>query len=138
MYCRIRLSQTNYKEIPYKLLDHTFYDQILGIYATYTKYKQYTSVMPLFIEELSADNTDIIGYYDQSDELQAFSLIYKYPSKQSCINDQFAWTYHDLKEKLGYRSIRSECARYKRLGYKYMYLGEVAEYKKQLQGFELI
>jgi arginyl-tRNA--protein-N-Asp/Glu arginylyltransferase len=52
--------------------------------------------------------------------------------------DQFAWDYENPKLKLGYKSIRSECARYKRLGYQYYYLGEVCDYKQQLQGFELV
>ena len=138
MYCRINLALTNYKEIPYTLLDESAFDSVVRIYKQYTQLKGFDSVLPLFYEEISSPITEVLGYYDDSHALQAFSLVYKYPSQKSCLADQFAWTYHDPKAKLGYRSIRSECARYKRLGFEYLYLGETALYKQQLKGFELI
>lgn len=136
MFCRICLSQTNYKEINYKLLSAENFPVIELIYNQYCEYKKFESLVPLFIEEFENPMTDIIGYYD-NDNLVAFSLIYLYPSKKSCMAEQFAWNYHNKKLKLGYRSIRSECARYKRLGYDYLYLGEVTDYKSELQGFEI-
>ena len=138
MYCRIKLSQTNYKEIPYKVLDNSFFDEVVSVYKSYAQVKGFDSVLPLFFEEIASPITDVLGYFDNNHTLQAFSLIYKYPSQQSCLADQFAWTYHNPKTKLGYKSIRSECARYKRLGFDYLYLGETAAYKQELQGFELI
>ncbi len=138
MYCRIKLSQTNYKEIPYKVLDDSWFEQILVIYKVYTDVKGFDSIWPIFLEELTSPMTDLLGYFDSTDTLQAFSLIYKYPSQSACLADLFSWTYHDPRTRLGYKSIRSECARYKQLGYDYLYLGETAPYKQQLQGFELI
>lgn len=138
MYCRINLAQTNYKEIPYTLLDESAFDSVVRIYKSYAQLKGFESVLPLFYEEISSPITEVLGYYDRNNTLQAFSLIYRFLSQKSCVAEQFAWTYHDPKTKLGYRSIRSECARYKRLGFKYLYLGETAPYKEQLKGFELI
>lgn len=136
MFCRICLSRTDYKEIDYKLLSAEDFPIIESIYNQYCEYKNFKSLVPLFIEEFENPMTDIIGYYDNHN-LVAFSLIYLYPSKKSCMAEQFAWNYHNKKLKLGYRSIRSECARYKRLGYDYLYLGEVTDYKSELQGFEI-
>ena len=138
MYCRIVLQKTNYREIPYRVLDHTWYDRIVDIHKRYAEVKGLTDIFPLFFEEINAPHSEILGYFDHNDHLQAFSLIYKYPSVNCCLADQFAWTYEEPKLKLGYKSLRSECARYKRLGFDYLYLGEVAHYKAQLQGFEVI
>lgn len=138
MYCRICLSETNYKEIPYKILDHTWFEQIVDIYVEYVKIKKFDSVLPLFYEEICYSNTEVLGYFDKKNNLEAFSLIYKYDSQKSCLADQFAWTYKNSKAKLGYKSIRSECARYKRLGFDYLYLGESSSYKEELKGFQLI
>lgn len=137
--CRINLSKTNYKEIPYKLLCSNSYKQAVDIYHQYCDYRQFHPhhYHPLWIEDFESAHIDIIGYYDQ-DRLVAFSIVYLYPSEKSCMADQFAWNYETPSLKLGYKSIRSECARYKRLGYQYYYLGEICEYKQQLQGFELV
>lgn len=138
MYCRVCLADTNYREIPYALLTSDWYREIQLIYKQYATVKQLNSVLPIFLEELEAANTEIIGYFDSNNNLEAFSLIYLYPSQNSCMADQFAWNYKDPAKKLGYRSIRSECARYKRLGFQYLYLGESAPYKQELQGFEFV
>jgi len=136
MFCRICLAETNYTEIDYKVLSAREFPQLESIYNAYCEYKQFESQVPLFVEEFENPLTETIGYYDK-ETLVAFSLIYLYPSKKSCMAEQFAWNYENKKLKLGYRSIRSECARYKRLGYEYLYLGEIAGYKKELQGFEV-
>lgn len=135
MYCRICLAKTSYKEIKYKILTEDYFSQIESIYYWYCEYKNFTNIVPIFIEEIKNPMTDVLGYFD-SNKLVAFSLIYLYPSRKSCVAEQFAWNYANEKLKLGYKSIRSECARYKRLGYHYLYLGEQAEYKKELQGFQ--
>ena len=54
------------------------------------------------------------------------------------IADQFAWDYADPSLKLGYKSIRNECAYYKSLGYRYFILGDEDKYKQELKGFEII
>ena len=38
--------------------------------------------------------------------------------------------------ELGRRSLEHECAYYKQLGYEYLYLGQVAEYKTHFDGYE--
>lgn len=136
MYCRINLSKTNYKELDsYKILDNTNYSEIFLIYKTYCAYKNFDSVTPLFIEDLTINET--IGYYNDS-KLVAFSLITLYKSKNSVSAIQFAWDYAHPSLRLGINSLKSECARYKRLGYSYLYLGEAHEYKKQIDGFEYV
>lgn len=136
MYCRINLNNTNYKEIDHKVLDASYFDQIIDIYKSYIDYKGFTTAMPIFIEDVQQTNTEILGYYDK-DELVAFSIILVYPSKKSVTADQFAWNYKNPNLKLGYKSLRSECARYKRLGFKYFYLGDYYQYKSELCGFEM-
>lgn len=137
--CRIDLSKVNYKEIPCEILGPAHYPQALGIYQEYCAYCQFDQhhYHPLWIEDFQSNLIEVLGYYD-NEQLVAFSITYLYPSSKSCMADQFAWNYKNPKLKLGYRSIRSECARYKRLGYDYFYLGEISSYKSQLQGFELV
>ena len=135
MYCRVDLDKTNYKEIDYKLLDESYFDKISNIYKKYIDYKKFSSAIPIFIEDLQQTNTEILGYFDK-EELIAFSIVLVYPSRRMVYADQFAWGYENPKLKLGYESLRSECARYKRLGFKYFYLGEYNEYKNELKGFE--
>lgn len=137
MYCRINLDKTNYTEIEHEVLNESHFDEIVEVYKKYCKYKEFDSVMPLFIEDLQQTNTELLGYRNDAGKLIAFSLILVYPSQQSVSADQFAWDWEEPKLKLGYRSIRSECARYKRLGFKYFYLGDYYDYKAELKGFEI-
>lgn len=138
-YCRIDLSCTNYKEIHHRKLTTNDYNRSLEIYHEYCIHKNFDPFHyhPLWIDQFNDDSVDVLGYYDQ-DELVAFSMIYLFPTSLCCYADQFAWDYKNPKLRLGYKSIRSECARYKRMGYQYYYLGEVTNYKQQLQGFELV
>ena len=93
---------------------------------------------PVFEEEWGHSlKADVLGYYDKN-KLVAWSLIYKFPSKQTIIADQFAWDYHDANLKLGYKSIRSECSYYKSIGYRYFILGDDDKYKQELEGYEII
>ena len=91
----------------------------------------------MFYEDVVSPYTEILGYYHNT-KLVAFSLIYLYTSSRSVLAEQFAWDYCMPELKLGYRSLKSECARYKRLGYEYMYIGEYAPYKQQIDGFEIV
>ena len=137
MYCRVDLSLSNYTELNnYKLLSVDNYQQVVRVYEQYCVHKQFVGVRPILPEDLTQHNTDVLGYYDQ-DQLVAFSFILKYPSQNSVIADQFAWDYANPTLKLGYSSLRSECARYKRLGYDYFYLGDFYGYKAELTGFEI-
>ena len=106
------------------------------IYQTYCRYKKFPSVMPIFDSEYTDSKIDVIGYFDQT-VLVAFSLIKKY-DHDNIEAVQFAWTYHDPKLRLGIRSLEHECALYKKLGFKYLYLGEANEYKKRIDGFEIL
>lgn len=137
MYCRIDLSKIKYKELDNcRLLSIDNYADIVKVYEKYCRHKKFKGVRPIFSEDLTNPNTHVLGYYD-NEELVAFSIIMVYPSQNSVIADQFAWDYENLKLKLGYKSLRSECARYKRLGYDYFYLGDFYGYKAELTGFEL-
>jgi len=136
MEYRIDLSKTNYKELDYVLLDYKNFPLLERIYNVYAEYKNFQSNFPLFPEEILNPYTEILGYYDTDRNISAFSLIYLYPSRHSARAEQFAWTYSNPRDKLGYKSLRSECARYKRLGYRYLYVGEWSKYKAELQGFE--
>lgn len=138
IYCRIDLSKTNYVELDnYKILDASYYDQILSLYKDYCKYKGFESVVPIFYEEVISSYSEVIGYYDNN-KLIAFSLINLYPHHESACAEQFAWNYEQPKLRLGYRSLENECARYKRLGYKYLYIGEYNDYKTKFDGFEIV
>jgi len=99
-------------------------------------YKQFKSVTPIFVEEYLDEKNDVIGYYDQ-EKLVAFSLIRRYNSK-NIEAVQFAWDYANPKLHLGISSLRSECALYKQLGFDYLYLGEANDYKKKINGFEIL
>jgi arginyl-tRNA--protein-N-Asp/Glu arginylyltransferase len=93
--------------------------------------------MPIFIEEIASENTEVLGYY-HNNKLVAFSMNYMYTTSNVVVAEQFAWDYQTPKLRLGIRSIQNECARYKRMGYQYLYLGEYATYKEQFQGFEIV
>ena len=140
MICRINLNKTKYKEIKFKLLNLQDFPKCEEIYKQYIEHNDIENPHPVFEEEWNTEakyNADVIGYYD-NDNLVAWSLTYKFPSKQTVIADQFAWNYANPKLKLGYKSIRSECAYYKSQGFKYFILGDPDKYKEELQGYEII
>ena len=92
--------------------------------------------MPIFDSQYTDPNTDIIGYYTNN-KLVAFSLIRKYDEfNAECV--QFAWDYEQPEIRLGIETMKHECALYKSLGYKYLYLGSADEYKKEIDGFEIL
>jgi hypothetical protein len=92
--------------------------------------------MPIFDREYQDPGNDVIGYFDQG-ELVAFSIVRKY-GHDNAEAVQFAWTYHKPKQRLGIESLKHECALYKKLGYKYLYLGGADEYKSKIAGFEIL
>ena len=92
--------------------------------------------MPIFDREYQDPGNDIVEYFDQG-RLVAFSIIRKYDS-DNVEAIQFAWTYHDPKQRLGIESLKHECALYKHLGYKYLYLGGADKYKKEIDVFEIL
>ena len=92
--------------------------------------------MPLFDNQFHDPLTDIVGYY-HCNELVAFSLIKKY-DQYNAEARQFAWNYADPELRLGIESLKNECAVYKARGFKYLYLGTADDYKKQIDGFEIL
>ena len=137
LYARIKLEDTNYAELDNsRLITSPDSDELEEIYNAYCVYKDFSSVEPIFPEEYYDIRNDVIGYYNE-DTLVAFSLMRRYNNK-NVEAVQFAWNYRNPKLKLGIISLRSECALYKRLGFDYLYLGEANEYKKKINGFEIL
>lgn len=137
MYARIDLRKTDYQPMlgGWSYLQNPDPLQLHGLYLTYCRYKKFPSYMPIFDSEYSDPNNDVIGYYDDCDQLIAFSLIRRYDKRNAeCI--QFAWNYEDPDLRLGINSLKHECAVYRDRGFHYLYLGHSDEYKKEMQGFE--
>lgn len=137
-FARIDLNKTNYGILPNCRLI-TEPDTLLldTIFRKYCRYKKFDSVMPLFEYQYKDINSDIYGYYNDENNLIAFTLIRKL-DKINVENCQFAWDYEKPELRLGIESLKNECAIYKKYGYRYMYLGYADEYKKQLDGFEIL
>lgn len=92
--------------------------------------------MPLFDSIIFDQHTDIFGYCI-NESIVAFSIVKRYDA-DNAESLQFAWDYQDPDARLGIKSIEHECAFYKELGYKYLYLGKVNDYKTQFDGYEQI
>lgn len=139
LYARIDLSKTNYQMISTaRFIDRVDIPQLNGIYATYCRYKKFASVMPIFDNEYLDPFNDVIGYHDPDDDrLIAFSLIRRYDGR-NVEAIQFAWDYEKPDLELGIRSLKHECAYYRREGYRYLYLGGAEEYKRTIDGFEIL
>ena len=138
IYARIDLTLTNYNTSTFKwqYIRSPDIDQLDTIYQQYCSYKKFKSVMPIFASEYTDPKNDIIGYFD-NDMLVAFSLLRRYDTK-NVEAVQFAWTYTNPKLRLGIESLKQECAIYKTLGFKFLYLGEADEYKSKIDGFEIL
>jgi arginyl-tRNA--protein-N-Asp/Glu arginylyltransferase len=137
LYCRIDLSKTNYTQLASaELITDPNIIELNEIFKQYCDYKQFTSVEPMWDSEFTWSQNDVIGYYDQN-KLVAWSVVTKY-SKHDIYSIQFAWDYINPRLSLGINSIKSECAYYKSLGYRYYYLGEAHKYKYNIDGFELL
>ena len=137
---RIDLSRTNYSEtVDWEYITSREPDVLAkldDIYRTYCIYKHFASVMPMFHSRYNDPMADIIGYYDNK-KLVAFSLIRRFdPHNAQC--DQFAWTYHRPKLRLGIETMKTECAIYKARGFKYLYLEQAHLYKQDMDGFEIL
>lgn len=132
--CRIDLSKTAYQEeLEYKLLDSFHFSTINSIYEKYCSYKKFKEHIPLLYKDL--ESSELLGYYNNN-LLVAFSIIKI--SDTYVKAEQFAWDYRNPSLRLGIKSIKTECARYKKLGYSYLYLGEHHKYKEQFDGFEFV
>jgi hypothetical protein len=138
IYARINLVETNYSTsiLNWQYLKDPNINQLDLIYQQYCKYKKFPSVMPIFASEYTDPKNDVIGYFDNN-ILVAFSLLRRYDT-ENVEAVQFAWTYTNPKLRLGIKSLQQECVIYKELGFKFLYLGEANEYKKQIDGFEFL
>lgn len=136
-YARINLEVTDYSMLDnFQLLNDPDPKELEQIYNTYCVYKKFKSVMPIFPEEYTDERNDVIGYF-HNNKIVAFSLVRKY-DRENAEAVQFAWDYANPELKLGYSSLKSECAYYKSQGFRYYYLGGADEYKRQFDGFEIL
>lgn len=137
-FCRINLAQTSYNKYPETSLCTwaSGLDPFEKIYKDYCRHKQFTSVMPLFLSQFQ-DNANDIHIYHHNKQIVAWSLCRRW-DQFNVEGLQFAWDYKNPELELGRRSLEHECAYYKNLGYKYLYLGESANYKAQFDGYELL
>jgi hypothetical protein len=110
--------------------------QLDEIYHAYCHYRQFASVMPMFHSRYLDPMADIIGYYDQG-QLVAWSLIRRFDAHNAQC-DQFAWTYHRPRMRLGIESLKTECAIYRERGFRYLYLEQAQHYKSEIVGFEIL
>jgi hypothetical protein len=139
-FARINLEQTNYQsKIDWAYITDYSLETLMqldDIYRTYCIYKHFVSVMPMFHSRYIDPMTDVVGYYDNK-KLVAFSLIRRF-DQHNALCDQFAWTYHKPKLRLGIETMKTECAIYKERGFKYLYLEQAHLYKSNMDGFEIL
>ena len=135
IYCRIKLSKTNYKSYANSLiLDNPNFKELQKIYKQYCDHKKFKSVMPLFENDIKIHK--VMGYYHEGDFI-AFSLLYEL-DKHNVEALQFAWDYKKPKLRLGIVSLENECNWAKANGYKYLYLGQDDRYKSSFKGYEVL
>jgi hypothetical protein len=138
-FARIDLSKTNYQatvEWGYLMPTDEQIQELDNIYKSYCTYKKFASVMPIFHSRYTDPATDVIGYFDHG-QMVAFSLIRRFDEKNA-LCDQFAWTYHNPKLRMGIETMKTECAIYQARGFDYLYLEQAHVYKKEIAGFELL
>ena len=138
IYARIRLQATDYTadSVTWSFIQDPNVDQLNSIYRRYCEHKKFQSVMPIFASEYTDPRNDIIGYW-QDQELVAFSIIRRY-DQLNAEAVQFAWTYSNPKSRLGVESLKTECAIYRDRGFDYLYLDQADDYKREIQGFEIL
>ena len=138
-FARIDLAKTQYSEsVEWGYLSKSDYmiEKCQEIYRAYCAHKQFASVMPLFPARLRDPMADVLGYYSGGN-LVAFSLIRRFDD-HNALCDQFAWTYHDPRLRLGIETMKTECAIYRDRGFRYLYLEQAHLYKKEITGFEIL
>ena len=139
-FARIDLERTNYKPtVEWQYITSRESDVLArldDIYRTYCIYKHFVSVMPMFHSRYQDPMADLIGYYDTG-RLVAWSLIRRF-DQHNAQCDQFAWTYHKPKLRMGIETMKTECAIYKERGFRYLYLEQAHLYKSEIDGFEIL
>ena len=94
IYCRIKLSKTNYQTYDYAYIeDKPNLKKIQDIYKKYCDYKKFKSVQPLFANDIKVHK--VMVYYDEG-KFVAFSLLYEL-DKHNIEALQFAWDYKNPK-----------------------------------------
>jgi len=139
-FARVDLSKTTFTPtVTWRYItarDATTLSCLDDIYRSYCNYKRFASVMPMFHSRYLDPMADIIGYYDQN-QLVAWSLIRRFDN-HNALCDQFSWTYHDPKTRLGIETLKTECAIYRDRGFHYLYLEQAHLYKSEIEGFEIL
>lgn len=139
-FARIDLKCTNYTPtVHWEYITDRSSDTLAkldDIYRTYCIYKHFASVMPMFHSRYLDPMADVIGYYDQN-RMVAWSLIRRF-DEHNALCDQFAWTYHNPRQRLGIETMKTECAIYKSRGFDYLYLEQAHLYKSEIDGFEIL
>jgi hypothetical protein len=138
-FARIDLAQTQYIEsVTWNYLSKSDYmiKKCQEIYRAYCAHKQFASVMPMFPARLRDPMADVLGYYSGGN-LVAFSLIRRFDD-HNALCDQFAWTYHEPRLRLGIETMKTECAIYRDRGFRYLYLEQAHLYKQEITGFEIL
>jgi hypothetical protein len=136
-FARIDLSKTNYEiNVEWMYMSQPDISALNAIYRAYCTHKRFASVMPIFNSRYTDPMTDVIGYYDHA-RLVAFSLIKRY-DEHNALCDQFAWTYHNPKLRMGIETMKTECAIYKARGFRYLYMEQAHLYKSEIDGFEIL
>lgn len=137
-FARIDLNKTNYSAtaVEWMYIRQPNIADLNSIYREYCRYRKFSSVMPIFDSRYTDPSTDVLGYFDGG-KMVAFSLIKRY-DEHNALCDQFAWTYHKPKMRLGIETMKVECAIYKARGFRYLYLEQAHEYKKEIDGFEIL
>ena len=138
-FARIDLAQTQYTEsVTWNYLSKSDYmiEKCQEIYRAYCAHKQFASVMPMFSARLRDPMADVLGYYSGGN-LVAFSLIRRFDD-HNALCDQFAWTYHKPRLRLGIETMKTECAIYRARGFHYLYLEQAHLYKQEIEGFEIL
>ena len=136
-FARIDLSKTNYEiNVEWMYMAKPDISALNDIYKTYCTYKRFASVIPMFDSRYTDPMIDVLTYYDGG-KMVAFSLIRRY-DEHNALCDQFAWTYHNPRLRLGIETLKTECAIYKARGFKYLYLEQAHLYKSEIDGFEIL
>ena len=136
-FARIDLSKTDYPiNVEWMYMSKPDISALNAIYRAYCTHKRFASVMPIFDSRYTDPMTDVIGYYDKA-RLVAFSLIKRY-DEHNALCDQFAWTYHNPRMRLGIETMKTECAIYKARGFRYLYMEQAHLYKSEIDGFEIL
>jgi hypothetical protein len=135
-FCRIDLSKTNYTLYPgaERFSWTSGLEPYEQIYQDYCAHKQFASVMPLFLQQFQDSRNDT-HIYRRGEDIVAWSLCRRW-DEHNAESLQFAWNYCQPELELGRRSLEHECAYYKQMGYKYLYLGQADEYKTRFDGYE--